>query len=114
VLAQPLHVGDQMLGCVVPHVGGGVAGLWGAAAAAALVEQDQLVTRRVEGPVPAAEEATARAAVHDDRGLAARGAADLPVHLVSVADVEHALVVGLGHWIALGHARSFCGVGISL
>ena len=37
---------------------------------------------------------------------ASAGAADLPVHLVAVTDVEHALVVRLGHFIRLDHACS--------
>ena len=50
VLAQQLHVRDQVRGRVVPHVGGRVAGVRPAPPAAALVEQDEPVALGVERP----------------------------------------------------------------
>ena len=50
------------------------------------------------GPQPGA-----RPAVNDQRRLAVRVAADLPVDEVAVADVEHPVVVRLDRRIQLGH-----------
>jgi hypothetical protein len=53
------------------------------------------------------------AAVHNDRGLAAGCAADLPVHPVALADIEHVLFIGLGHRIPLDDVHSFGPVGVA-
>jgi hypothetical protein len=52
VLAQPLHVRDQVVGRVGRQVGGGVAGVRGAAPAAALVELDDQIGLGIEQPPP--------------------------------------------------------------
>ena len=95
VLAQPLHVGDQVVGRVGGHVDGGVARVREAAAAATLVEQDDPVSLGVEVAAASGAAARAGAAVHDERRLAGRVAARLPVDEVAVADVEQPVVVRL-------------------
>jgi hypothetical protein len=57
-----------------------------AAAAAALVEEDDAITCGIEEPARARVAAGARAAMQEDRRLARRIAAFLPVDLVAVAD----------------------------
>jgi hypothetical protein len=99
VLAQQLHVGDQVVRGVGGQVGGRVARVRAAAAAVALVEQDDPVALRVERAPLAVAAPRAGAAVHDERGLAFRVAADLPVDEVAVADVEQAVVVRLDRGI---------------
>ena len=88
------------------QVGGGVAGVRGAAPAAPLVEQDDAVARRVEVAAEAGGAAGPGPAVHDERGLAVGVAAGLPVDAVAVADVEHALRVRLDLRIQVAHAAS--------
>jgi hypothetical protein len=74
-----------------------------AATAPALVEEDDAVPLRIEEAPVSFPGARARSAVHDERGLPCRVAADLPVHLVPVAHVEEAGVVGLDRRVALPH-----------
>ena len=49
--------------------------------------------------------ARARAAVQEDRRLAARVAAELPIDPVAITDVEMAVLVGLDRGIELGSGR---------
>jgi hypothetical protein len=95
VLAQALHVGDEVVGRVDRHVGRRVARVRRAATAAALVEEDRPVAGGVERATLVLRAAGSRPAVHDERRLAVRVAARLPVHEVAVAHVEHPVVVGL-------------------
>ena len=69
------------------------------AAAAALVEQQHLVSGRIEQPPVVGAQAGARPAVQEHRGLGARRAAQLPVDAVVVADVEQPGVVRLDGWV---------------
>jgi hypothetical protein len=90
VLPDRLDVGDQPLRGVVGETVTGLGDERPAAAAGALVDADQAVPGRVEvGPVPAAAERTAGAAVQPERGDAVGGAGLLPVQGRAVADVEH-------------------------
>ena len=88
VLAQPLHVLDQMPGGVVDQ-----AGVRTALAAAALVEEHDAVARRVEETPHPRVGAAARAAVQEHHRFAARVAAFLPVDLVQRRDAQHAAAV---------------------
>jgi hypothetical protein len=88
MLAQPLDICDQVPGrvvletCVRP-----------AAAAAALIEQDDPVARRIEEPSRAGVATGAGSAVQEDRRLARRIAAFLPIDFVTVADRQVPLAV---------------------
>ena len=95
VFTQPLHVRDQMVRGVAAQIRGRVGGVRGAASAAALVEEDDPVSVGVEPPPYDRAAARPRPAVHDERGLATGVAADLPVHEMAVADIEHPLLVRL-------------------
>ena len=75
----------------------------GAPAAAALVEQHDAVLRRVEQPTLGRARAAARAAVQEHDGLAVGVARGLPVHLLAVADVEHAGVVRFDLGVEVAH-----------
>jgi hypothetical protein len=66
-----------------------------AAAAAALVEEDDAIACGIEEPACACVAAGARAAVQEDRRLARRIAAFLPVDLVTVADGQMPVAVRL-------------------
>ena len=90
VLAQLLDVGDQVPGRVVLE-----ARVRPAAAAAALVEQDDAIARGIEEPARARVAAGAGAAVQEDRRLAVGIAAFLPVDLVAVADDQMPLAARL-------------------
>ena len=80
VLAQLLHVRDQMPGRVVDQTG-----VRPAAPAAALIEQHDAIGVGIEEAAGAIVAAGAGAAVHEHRGLARRVAAFLVVDLVHVA-----------------------------
>jgi hypothetical protein len=89
------------------HVGRGVARVRPAAAAVALVEQDDPVPLRVESRARAGREPAAGAAVHAEDGQAIRVAAGLPVDEVAVTGVEHPGLVrldrGVRHVASLLH-----------
>ncbi len=103
VLAQALHVGDQVLGGVVLQARRRIGRVRPAPAAAALVEQDHPVPLRVEQPAAPGVAPGAGAAVHDQGGLAPGVAAGLPVHQVAVAGLQHALRVRLDGRVGLDH-----------
>ncbi len=79
------------------------------APAAALVEQQHVVARRIEQPAMRRPAAAARAAVEEHRGDAAGRTAALPIDAVPVADVEQARGIGFDRGIELaqrfGHRR---------
>jgi hypothetical protein len=87
VHAKPLDVGDKIPGRVVLE-----ARMGAAAAAAALVKEEDAVARGIEEPPRPGIAARARAAVQENDRLALRVAAFLPVNLVAVADGEMPLV----------------------
>jgi len=99
VLAQLLHVPEQMGRGVVAHVGRRVARVRSAATASALIEQHDPEALRVEHRACTGRAAGAGATVDDEGDLAARVAADLPVDEVAVTGIEHAVVVGLDRWM---------------
>ena len=83
--SQPLDVGDQMPGRV-----GLQAGVGRRFAAAALVEQDDVVEIRVELAPLLGRDGAARPAMQEDGGLRTLCSDALPVDRVAVADVQHA------------------------
>jgi hypothetical protein len=105
VLAQLLHVPEQVPGRVKAHVSRGVAGGRQAAAAVALVEDDDPELLRVERLPVSRRAPRPRAAVHDQRWHAIRVAAGLPVHEVPVTGVQQAGLVGLDIRVP-GHAKN--------
>src|SRR5438132_13201780 len=102
VLAQALHVSDQVVGRVGRQIGLRVADRGRAATAAALVELDDAVGGRVEPASLARVASTAGPAVQQDRGLPRRVATDQPMDLLALPHIEHALSVGLAGRIATG------------
>ena len=94
---DPLAIVDQVGGRVRRQVDVRLARVWCALTAIALVEQDDLVHRRVEPPSEARGRARTRPAVEHHCRLAVGIAADLPVETVAGTDVEHADLVRLGH-----------------
>src|SRR6266567_8310942 len=95
VLAQLLHVPEQVPGRVQAHVSRGVAGVRQAAAAVALVEDDDPELLRVEGPPVSRRAPRPRSAVHDQRWHAIRVPAGLPVHEVPVTRVQQTALIRL-------------------
>ncbi len=83
--------------------------MWQRPPAAALVEQQNVVARRIEQPAMRRPAAAARAAMQEDRRDPAPRAAAFPIDAVSVADVEPSRVIGLDFGIelaqAVGHRR---------
>jgi len=90
VFAQPLQIGDQVPGGVLLETR-----MRPAAAAAALIEQDDAIARGVEKSARARVAAGARAAVQENRWLARGIAAFLPVEFVTVADGQMTLAARL-------------------
>ena len=105
MLAEPLDILDQVPGRV-----GLEAGMRRRAAAAALVEQGDVVARGIELAAMIGAAAGAGAAMQHHRRLALRIAALLPVERVAVADVEPAGPVGLDRRIE-GAAVGETGIG---
>jgi hypothetical protein len=103
MLAEALHVGDQMVGRVVAHVRGRIACVRCALPAAALIEEHGPVASRIEQLPHSRRDALAGAAVDHHGRLAVRVPAGLPVHEVAVADIEQPLIVRLDRRIELGH-----------
>ena len=89
-IAQPLDILDQMPGRVRLEVG-----VRGRFARAALVEQQDVIFRRIELAAMVGADPRAGAAVEEDDRLGARRPAPLPIKRMAVADVEHAALVGL-------------------
>ena len=102
VLAQQLHIREQMLGGVGAHVRGRVTRVRGAAPAPTLIEQHGPVAVRIDSAHPRRAPRSRPAVDHQCR-LALRVAANLPVHQVPIADVEHPLVIGLEGRVELDH-----------
>ena len=78
------------------------------APAAALVEEQDVVARRVEQPAMERRTPAARAAMQEHRRCRARRTGPLPIDLVPVADIEHAVGVGLD--LGIGGAQACGGV----
>src|SRR5262245_28592047 len=110
VLAQELHVCQQMLGRVDAHVGCRIACVRSASPAAALVEQHDPIAGGVERSARAPFAARAGPTVDDEPRLALRIAARLPVEGVAVAHVEDAVVVRLGWRIRLRRQAFSAGI----
>jgi monoamine oxidase len=103
MLPQGLDIRDEMIGRVDRHVGRWITCMRRAAAAAALIEQHDLVARRVEPAPHVRRQPLTRAAVQQNSGLAVGVAGQFPVDLVAVAHREQAGGVGLGRGIEVGH-----------
>ncbi len=106
VRPEPFDVGDQVVGGVARQVRVGRTGVGAAASAVALIEEDDVVPRRIEELALPRRTAGARAAVEHEGGPALRIAAGLPVDQVAAADVQHAVGMGLDGGIQAGHAVS--------
>src|ERR1700683_863690 len=89
MLAESLHIGDQVVSSVVPHAGRGVTRVRCAPSAAALIEQDSPVTFRVERPPHVRRAPLTWAAMNQHRRFTVPVPAGLPVHEVAVTHVEH-------------------------
>ena len=103
VVAQALHVGDEMPRGVGREVGPGLARVRDRESAAALVEQHDAVPRGVEEPAVHGRRAGPRSAVQEHHGLALAVARDLPVDVLSVPHVEHARLERLDLRIQVSH-----------
>ena len=89
-LPQLFDVGDEVPGGVVLEAGKGQR-----TAAAALVEQHDVVFLRIEDAALARRQAAAGTTVQEHRGLCAARADAFPIDPVAVADVEQPRLVGL-------------------
>ena len=89
MLAQPLHVRDQMVGGVGRQVGRGVTGVRGAAPTPTLVELDDQVRLGIEQPPPPRRGPRPGPAVDDDRRPAVGVARGLPVDPLAVTNLQH-------------------------
>ena len=101
---QSLQVGEEVLGRVGAEIGVRVARVGTAPTAAALIEENDPVGGGIEVAPQTGRAAGARSAVEDDGGLAGRVTAGLPIHLVAVPDVEHAVLVRFDLRVERGHS----------
>lgn len=107
MLAQALHIGDQMLGRIVGQIADRLR-----AAATALIENDDAVTLGIEEPAVHGLSARPRPAVQKHHRRAPAVARLLPIEPVTAADGQHAGFIGLemGKEVAAGkgcvHASS--------
>ena len=95
MFAKPLHVGDQVLGCVDRHVRRRGGRVRRAPATAALVEHDSEVVLRIERLARSEAGARTRTAMDMQHWLPERVADDLPVDAIAVADIQQSRVVRL-------------------
>ena len=86
--AQAFDVAHEVVRPVRAQVGGRIGGMGARAAAVALVEENDAIRRRIEQAAKPGRAPGSRPAVKDDRRLACRIAACLPVKGVAVADIE--------------------------
>ena len=92
--AQLLHVVDEMPGRILVQ-----AGVRRRASAAALVEQDDAVARRVVIAAHGRIAATAGSAMHDEHGFAVALAALLVIEIMAARNSQPAVAVGLDRGI---------------
>ncbi len=104
VAPQDLDVRDQMGGGVGAQIDDRGAGVGRAAAAPALVEQHDAVGAGIEIPAPCGRAPGTGTAVEHDGRFAVRVPAHLPVDELPVADIQHAVFVGVDLRIELGHS----------
>ena len=82
-----------------------------ALAAATLIKEDDAVAGRVEQPTNFRIQRSAGPTVQENRRLACRIAALLPIDLLAIADVQHSAGIRLDCWVkgvavsVLGHVR---------
>src|SRR5262249_49089368 len=107
MLAQQLHVADQVLRGVDAHVGRGIARVRGALPIAALVELHNQVAIGIEVAPATRSETGAGAPVDYQRGFAVRIAAGLPVDEVVITDFEQAVRERLNGRIRLHAAPAY-------
>src|SRR5688572_17364593 len=89
MLTQPLDVGNQVPRGVGTEIGARLAGMRPALATTALIKKDDAVSGRVEQPTDFWIQRSAGPTVQEDRRLACRITALLPIDLLAVADVQH-------------------------
>jgi hypothetical protein len=95
VFSKQLHVRDEFLGGVARQIDVGLAGVWRAPPAAALIEQHDAIRAWIEQPaVPDGRSRTRTSVDHDGR-FPTRVAARLPADAVAVTDLQYPLVVRL-------------------
>jgi hypothetical protein len=82
-----------------------------ASSASALVEQNDPIDVGVKVLPPACGAARTGASMEDERGLAGGIAARLPIDLVPVTGIEHAVLVGFYLWVQFGHGRGLYDIG---
>ena len=103
VPTQEFDIGEQMAGRVGGEVGVRIAGMRRASSASALVEKDDPIKAGIEVTAHPRGAPGTRSSMQDQSGLAGRVAPGLPVHMVPIADAEHATIVRFDVWIPRGH-----------
>lgn len=98
MFAQTFHIGDQVRRGVAGQVCIRLAGQRSAPAGPTLVEQCRLEHTWIEESTLIRRAPRPRSAVEKHRRCARGIATCLPVHRVSVADAQHAGVVGFDRW----------------
>src|SRR5262245_29195280 len=98
VLAQPLHVVDQIPGRVFAQLRVGTA-----FPTAALIEQNDAVMVGIEKTPVFGQSPAPRSAVNEHRGTPLRVAAFFEVNLVKLRNAQHSGAVGLQGWVKRSH-----------
>ena len=103
--SQQLDICKQMGRRVGGEVNAWVARVRRTSSASALIELHDPIDVGVKVPPPACRAAGTRSAMEDERGLASGIAARLPIDLVPVTDIEHAMIVWFYIWVQFAHRR---------
>src|SRR3978361_1798439 len=99
MVPESFDVRDQMVGRVRAQLNPGVAGMGRAAPTSALIERDDAVHGRIEGPSHSRYASRPGTAMQEQCRSAIRIAAGIPVDPLPIAHVEKARRVRLDRWI---------------
>ncbi len=106
VLSKLLQVRQEMCRRIDRQIWTQVTGVRHTPATTSLVEQHDPVGFRIEVATYSCRTTRAGATVEDDSGFAMRVAADLPIDKMSIANIQHPLVVRFDCWVEHCHINS--------
>src|SRR3954466_3094529 len=93
--AKEFHIGNQVIGRIGAQLDGGIAGMWCATTAAALIKEHNAIRLGIERLPHSRDTAGTGPAMDGERGLSVWIAARFPVDAVAVPNIQHARFVRL-------------------
>jgi hypothetical protein len=99
VPTQQFDIGEEMSCRVRGQIDVGFARVRRASSRSALIEQNDPIGAWIKGPPRARGAARTRSAVEHERGLAGWISAGLPIDLIPITNIEHAVLVRFNIWI---------------